>query len=109
MDAGTLTVTENLYLNESHRGPASMTVQNGSSVSSPTYVVGYASNLPSTLAIRGGGSVNTTVLNVGQGGTSTGELMIEAGGTVSDTDGFIGRFAASNGIGYRPRSRLDVD
>jgi T5SS/PEP-CTERM-associated repeat protein len=98
VDAGALTVTENLHLNETSAGPAAMTVQNGGTVSSPSTVVAYSGNHPATLAIRGGGSLITTVLNVGQGGSSTGELTVEAGGTVTDTDGFIGRFALSSGM-----------
>jgi hypothetical protein len=82
VDAGSLTVTENLYLNETSAGPASMTVNNGGSVTSPNTVVGYGGNHPATLTIMGGGSVNTAVLNVGQGGSSTGELTVESGGTV---------------------------
>ena len=56
VNAGTLTVSENLHLNETNAGPASMTVQNAGSVSSPITVVAYSGNHPATLAITDGGA-----------------------------------------------------
>jgi T5SS/PEP-CTERM-associated repeat protein len=98
MDASTLTVTQNLHLNEGSAGPSSMTVRNGSTITSPSMVVGHTSDASSTLLITDPGSIVTTnEINVGQAGLGTGALMIEAGGSLSDIDGFIARFALSIG------------
>ena len=42
VDGGTLGVTENLHLNEGNAGPASVTVINGATVTSPSTIVGFS-------------------------------------------------------------------
>ena len=92
VDASTLNVTENLHLNETSAAPASVTVQNGSTVTSPSTIVGYSSAFPTNFLITGAGTTYhaTTQFLVGNTGAGTPSLTVENGGWLDSAASYIG-------------------
>ncbi len=98
IDAGELTVSENLRLNEGSVAAATVTVQGGSTVTAPSTVVGYSSNTPTSLIVRGAGTTYnaTTELIVGRSGIGPATLTVDEGGNVIAASTTLGQFAGSN-------------
>ena len=97
VDAGTLTVTDDLHLNEGSAGPATMTVQNGSTVTAPDTVVGFSSAFSTSFLISGAGTVYnaTTSFIVGQSGAGLATLTVENGAVLASGTSSMG----TNGFG----------
>src|SRR5436190_5522628 len=57
VDAATLNVTQDLYMNENGTSTSSMTVRNGSTVSAPTTSVGQLSAVNTNMTLSGAGTV----------------------------------------------------
>ena len=97
VDAGTLTVTDDLHLNEGSSGPASVTVQNGSTVTALDTVVGFSSAFSTPFLIAGGGTVYnaTNSFIVGQSGAGGGYLTVENGAVLASGTSSMG----TNGFG----------
>jgi T5SS/PEP-CTERM-associated repeat protein len=100
VDAATLTVTENLHLNETSSAPASVTVQNGATVSSPSTVVGYTSNSNTNFIISGAGTTfnAATQFIVGNLGAGTASLTVDDGGVLTSGTGWVGNGTGATGV-----------
>ena len=105
VDAATLNITENLHLNETSSAPASVTVRNGATVTSPSTVVGYSSNFNTNFMITGAGTAYhaTTQFLVGNSGAGTASLHVEDGGWLDSAAGFVGNTA--NAVVQNPNSK----
>src|SRR5688572_12034476 len=79
VDAATLSVTENLFLNEGSAGTSSLTVRNGATLTAPSTILGQSSTHVTNTLITGNGSkLNaTTELVVGQSSTDWAFLKVE--------------------------------
>jgi outer membrane autotransporter protein len=90
-----LTVDEDLYVADF--GTATLTVSNGSTLSSDVGYIGHEAGSHGTVSVTGAGSswANSRALAVGYGGFGT--LTISDGGVVSNTTGSIGFAPGSEG------------
>jgi fibronectin-binding autotransporter adhesin len=97
VNAGTLNVTDDLHLNEGSAGPASMTVQGGSTVTAIDTVVGFSSAFSTSFLISDPGTVYnaTTSFIVGQSGAGLATLTVQNGAVLASGTSTM----ASNGFG----------
>lgn len=91
VDASNLTVNDSLYINENGAGPSSVTVRNGSTVSTPVTSVGQSSTASSTFTISGpltNYNVGSQFI-VGNAGAGTASLMVNNGAVLSGGSGLM--------------------
>ncbi len=100
VDGVPLTVTENLHLNETSSAPASVTVQNGATVSSPSTIVGYSSTPNTDFTITGAGTTfnAATQFIVGNSGAGTASLTVDAGAVLTSGTGWVGNGSGATGV-----------
>ncbi|TWU27401.1 virginiamycin B lyase family protein [Bythopirellula polymerisocia] len=101
VDGGALAVTENLHLNEGSSGPASVTVQNGATVTSPSTIVGFSSVANTNFLISGAGTTfnAATQFIVGHSGAGTASLTVDSGAVLTSQIGYLGNLTGSRGVG----------
>src|SRR5215471_8581069 len=99
VDAATLNVSQDMFLNESGTSASTMTVRNASTVTAPTTSVGQSSAASSSLLISGlGTSFNAaTQLLVGNSGAGTASLTLDTGATLNSGPAIIGNSSGSVG------------
>src|SRR5436190_15914882 len=76
VDAATLNVTQDMYMNENGASPSSVTVRNGGMVSAQTTFIGQSSTANSNVTISGAGTTYTatSAFNVGYAGAGISSL-----------------------------------
>src|SRR6478736_1863261 len=99
VDAATLSVTQDLFLNESGVATSSMTVRNGSIVTAPTTSVGQSSAAPTNFTISGAGTSYTanTQFIVANSGAGAAALTVDTGALLISASSIIGNASGSNG------------
>jgi T5SS/PEP-CTERM-associated repeat protein len=100
VDAATLNVTQDLYLNENGTATSSMTIRNGSTVSAPTTFIGQSSAAATNFTISGVGTTYTAnnAFNVGNAGAGTATLTVDTGALLNSFGGIIGNGSGTNGV-----------
>jgi outer membrane autotransporter protein len=94
-NASTWTNSGELYAGQS--GDATLTIEDGGSVSNTDGYIGYNSSGSGAVTVTGTGSAWTNGGQLMVGRVGTGELTIEDGGTVTSSSGTIGTYAGGSG------------